>query len=78
MFDSVVLTSKALEPDWIRRVDDSREKKELARRWLFPKQEDVSNEESERLGEPIEWVDEKLNEEQKVSRSNSQVSKDAP
>ncbi|KAL7417001.1 P-loop containing nucleoside triphosphate hydrolase protein [Mrakia frigida] len=67
MFDSVVLTSKALEPDWIRRVDDSREKKELARRWLFPKQEDVSNEESERLGEPIEWVDEKLNEEQKTA-----------
>jgi len=67
MFDSVVAVSKALEPDWIRQVGDEREKMELARRWLFPKQDDISKEPSETWGEPIQWVDENLNEEQKVS-----------
>jgi len=67
MFNSVVAVSKALEPEWIRQVEDAREKTELARRWLFPKHQDVSSEQNETLGEPIQWVDENLNDEQKVN-----------
>ena len=63
MFDAVVNIQRALDASTITSGMN-----DLARRWLFPEQTDLRERGNRTsMGDEIKWVDEKLNEEQRVS-----------